>query len=93
MLKSQKSLISETETTKMMVEEGEPKVSIRIEDKKMECCPLCGCKKITGPHHKRETSVSPVVLAYTCTKCSYTQYVHTGDSKFLKSVNIVPTKL
>lgn len=77
---------------RVMVEE-KPKSYIRIEDEKMEYCPICGGKKITGPHLKRKTNVSPVALAYTCVTCQYTQYVHTDDSKFLKSVNITPTEL
>lgn len=75
-----------------MVEE-KPKTDLLIEDEKMKNCPHCGGDKITGPHHKRETRISPVVLAYTCITCNYTQYVHTGDSKFLRSMNIKPTKL
>lgn len=79
----------ETETTDLMVEE-KPKSYIRIENEKMKYCPICGGKTITGPHHKRETKVSPVVLAYTCVTCQYVQYVHTGDSKFLKGMSIEP---
>jgi len=74
---------------RVMVEE-KPKSYIRIENEKMEYCPVCGSKRITGPHHKRETNVTPIVLAYTCGKCQYVQYVHTENSKFLKGMNIEP---
>ena len=73
-----------------MVKPGEP-TELKIDDEKMERCPICQGTKIRGPHHKRQTAVSPVVLAYTCITCEYTQYVHTEDSKFLKSVGVKPT--
>lgn len=64
-----------------------------IHDNKMVMCPLCAGTKIGKPQHKRETANTPPCLAYPCLDCGYTQYVHTPDSKFLKSVNIEPTNL
>lgn len=63
---------------------------LTIHDEKMVMCPICAGSKIGGPQHKRETEKTPACLAYTCQDCGYTQYVHTADSKFLKSVNIKP---
>ena len=64
--------------------------SVQIDDEKMQECPICSGKAIKGPHYKRATQTTPIVLAYTCNRCSYTQYVHTGDNLFLKSVMIKP---
>lgn len=64
---------------------------VQIDEKRMEECPLCGGKKFKGPQHKRATEFTPDCLAYECVKCNYTQYVHTADSKFLKSMGIKPT--
>lgn len=64
--------------------------AIKIDDRKMETCPVCGGANITGPGHKPASEATPTCLTYTCGKCRYTQYVHTGDSLFLKSVMIRP---
>ena len=64
--------------------------SVPIDDEKMEECLICSSKAIRGPHYKRASKNTPICLAYTCNRCSYTQYVHTGDNLFLKSVNIRP---
>lgn len=64
--------------------------AVKIDDEKMAECPICGGKAIKGPHYKRASKKTPVVLAYTCNRCSYTQYVHTGDNLFLKSMRIKP---
>ena len=63
---------------------------LTIDDEKMKACPICAGSKISKPQNKRETEKTPECLAYTCGDCGYTQYVHTADSKFLKSVNIKP---
>lgn len=64
--------------------------AIQIDDRKMKACPLCGGTKIGGPGHKPATDTTPKALTYTCSRCKYTQYVHTGDNMFLKSVMIEP---
>ncbi len=70
---------------------GEKIPKIHIEDNVMAVCPKCGHKKIKGPTLKEANQHAPERLVYKCAKCEYVQYVHTYDSKFLKSMCVKPT--